>query len=449
MGPPGRGRRSISVSRGQRVRLRVGSSLTAGLVRRTPGLLAGFPRGSKMTGIEIGQEVKMNQLIVVAFDHLEDARKAMKRLRDIESEGRISFEDTAIVERMPDGTAKVRNELSGTTETGAVVGALVGGFVMLAFPLLGAALGAVAGAAVGAALDKGVSAKVHRGRQEHPHPRTIGPVPRRQGGGRRRDEGGTQGTLGRHHPDDPRQRGRRGAPPSARIELAASIAWSRADHDNLGVTTAPDRDTRHRSVSILRDPAFGRLWFVQASTQVGGNMALYALTVLVFATTRSNAAVSALVMSFLLPTIALSAVAGVVVDRLEPSLGPRRTEHRPGRPDPRARARRGERAGPPAPQPRDQSYDGHAHAGGGRDDPADRRPSPARDRDGRVQPDAPGVVRRRVRVPRPAPRHARGAVVRAWRRRRSCTWPRRSPVSLLPSAPPAAVEPGIGEPRAA
>ena len=45
-------------------------------------------------------------------------------------------------------------------------------------------------------------------------------------------------------------------------------------------------------------------------------MALYALTVLVFASTRSNAAVSALVMSFLLPTIALSAVAGVVVDRL-------------------------------------------------------------------------------------------------------------------------------------
>ena len=82
------------------------------------------------------------------------------------------------------------------------------------------------------------------------------------------------------------------------------------------MTTPSARDTSHRSVSLLRDPAFGRLWFVQAATQVGGNMALYALTVLVFTTTRSNAAVSALVMSFLLPTIALSAVAGVVVDRL-------------------------------------------------------------------------------------------------------------------------------------
>ena len=60
------------------------------------------------------------------------------------------------------------------------------------------------------------------------------------------------------------------------------------------MTTAPARP-------LLRDPAFGRLWFIQASTQIGGNMSLYALTILVFATTRSNAAVSALVMSFLDP----------------------------------------------------------------------------------------------------------------------------------------------------
>jgi MFS family permease len=75
--------------------------------------------------------------------------------------------------------------------------------------------------------------------------------------------------------------------------------------------------TTERAAPILRDPAFARLWFIQAATQVGGNMALYALTILVFATTRSNAAVSALVMSFLIPTILLSAVAGVLVDRLD------------------------------------------------------------------------------------------------------------------------------------
>ena len=75
--------------------------------------------------------------------------------------------------------------------------------------------------------------------------------------------------------------------------------------------------TARSSASILRDPKFGLLWFIQAATQVGGNMALYALTILIFASTRSNAAVSALVMSFLVPTILLSAVAGVLVDRLD------------------------------------------------------------------------------------------------------------------------------------
>jgi DHA3 family macrolide efflux protein-like MFS transporter len=75
--------------------------------------------------------------------------------------------------------------------------------------------------------------------------------------------------------------------------------------------------TAQRSVSILRDPKFARLWFIQAATQVGGNMALYALTILVFASTRSNTAVGALVMSFQVPTILLSALAGVLVDRLD------------------------------------------------------------------------------------------------------------------------------------
>ncbi len=75
--------------------------------------------------------------------------------------------------------------------------------------------------------------------------------------------------------------------------------------------------TADPTVPILRNPAFARLWFIQAATQVGGNMALYALTILVFSTTRSNAAVSALVMSFLIPPVVLSAVAGVIVDRLD------------------------------------------------------------------------------------------------------------------------------------
>jgi len=99
----------------------------------------------------------MNQLIVVAFDHLDDARAAMKRLRQLEAEDRVRFEDTAIVERDPDGDTHVRNEVSGTTEGAAAIGAIVGGVLGFAFPLAGIALGAALGAAVGSLLDTGVS----------------------------------------------------------------------------------------------------------------------------------------------------------------------------------------------------------------------------------------------------------------------------------------------------
>jgi uncharacterized membrane protein len=99
----------------------------------------------------------VNQLIVIAFDHFDDARTAMASLRALEREGQVRFEDTAIVERDPDGTAHVKNEISGTTETAAAVGAVIGGLLTFAFPLAGIALGGALGALVGRALDRGVS----------------------------------------------------------------------------------------------------------------------------------------------------------------------------------------------------------------------------------------------------------------------------------------------------
>jgi uncharacterized membrane protein len=99
----------------------------------------------------------MNQLVVVAFDHFDDARAAMRDLRDLERLGRVRFEDTAIVERDPDGSARVKNEVSGTTETATAVGALIGGIVTFVMPVAGMVLGAAIGAAIGAALDRGVS----------------------------------------------------------------------------------------------------------------------------------------------------------------------------------------------------------------------------------------------------------------------------------------------------
>lgn len=69
--------------------------------------------------------------------------------------------------------------------------------------------------------------------------------------------------------------------------------------------------------AVLRVRSFLLLWLAQAATQIGGNMVIYGLTVVVFSTTRSNAAVSLLLLTFLVPAVLFSAVAGVYVDRLD------------------------------------------------------------------------------------------------------------------------------------
>ena len=98
----------------------------------------------------------MSDLIVVAFDELDDARTAMGRLRALEREGQVQFEDTALVERTLEGEIHVRNELSGATETGAAIGALVGAVVTFFFPVVGIVVGAAGGAAVGSLFKTGV-----------------------------------------------------------------------------------------------------------------------------------------------------------------------------------------------------------------------------------------------------------------------------------------------------
>ena len=101
----------------------------------------------------------MSDLIVVTFDRLEDARRAMREIRQLEGAGVIELEDTAIVEREPDGAVHVKNELTGATETGAVIGALAGAILLFFFPIAGLALGAAAGAAIGSLFQTGVEPK--------------------------------------------------------------------------------------------------------------------------------------------------------------------------------------------------------------------------------------------------------------------------------------------------
>ena len=69
--------------------------------------------------------------------------------------------------------------------------------------------------------------------------------------------------------------------------------------------------------AVLANRPFLLLWLAQLSTQVGGNMVIYGLTIIITAAYASSSAVSALFLSFLLPAIIFSAIAGVFVDRVD------------------------------------------------------------------------------------------------------------------------------------
>ena len=70
-------------------------------------------------------------------------------------------------------------------------------------------------------------------------------------------------------------------------------------------------------MAVLNNRPFLLLWLAQLSTQVGGNMVIYGLTIIITASYASSSAVSALLLSFLLPAIIFSAMAGVFVDRVD------------------------------------------------------------------------------------------------------------------------------------
>jgi MFS family permease len=83
-----------------------------------------------------------------------------------------------------------------------------------------------------------------------------------------------------------------------------------------GAATAPGSDDGS-ALDVFRNRSFLLLWIAQAATQIGGNMVIFGLTVIISESTGSTTAVSALILTFLLPAVLFSALAGVFVDRLD------------------------------------------------------------------------------------------------------------------------------------
>jgi MFS family permease len=71
------------------------------------------------------------------------------------------------------------------------------------------------------------------------------------------------------------------------------------------------------ALDVFRNRPFLLLWLSQAFTQIGANMVMYGLTVIILEATSSSTAVALLILTFLGPAVLFSAVAGVYVDRFD------------------------------------------------------------------------------------------------------------------------------------
>jgi MFS family permease len=81
--------------------------------------------------------------------------------------------------------------------------------------------------------------------------------------------------------------------------------------------TQAEVPTQDSALAVFKNRPFLLLWLSQAATQIGGNMVIFGLTVIISKSTGSTTAVSALILTFLVPAVLFSAVAGVFVDRMD------------------------------------------------------------------------------------------------------------------------------------
>lgn len=72
--------------------------------------------------------------------------------------------------------------------------------------------------------------------------------------------------------------------------------------------------------NVFRNRGFVLLWSAQALSQLASNMVLAALMATVFVATGSNTAIAVLILSFLVPAVVFSALAGVLVERSDARL---------------------------------------------------------------------------------------------------------------------------------
>ncbi len=98
-----------------------------------------------------------NNLIVLAFDTMDEAEQVHQALVSAKNQGVLSIDDAAVVVKDTDGKVQVKNQVSRgtwiTTGVGGALGLLIG---TIFFPIGGLVLGLAGGALVGKFMDLGV-----------------------------------------------------------------------------------------------------------------------------------------------------------------------------------------------------------------------------------------------------------------------------------------------------
>jgi uncharacterized membrane protein len=115
----------------------------------------------------------MSNIVVITFEDEQEAAKVREAARQLERQGLLSLDDSAVVVKDANGKVRVDNEIDRGIKIGAIGGGLIGmmlGFIF--FPLSGLILGAAGGALVGKMTNLGVDQKFVKDVETAMHPGT-------------------------------------------------------------------------------------------------------------------------------------------------------------------------------------------------------------------------------------------------------------------------------------
>ena len=102
-----------------------------------------------------------NDLVVIAFDNMDDAEKVVDNLKAQQKQNAMDLEDTAYVVKDEKNHVTVKNAMDKTVKHGAASGGMLGLFLSFLFfgplgPIGAALIGAVTGGAIGKLVDAGI-----------------------------------------------------------------------------------------------------------------------------------------------------------------------------------------------------------------------------------------------------------------------------------------------------